>query len=303
MAVFKPTYEKEEFEAIISRLMEAVGARETADLAASLGLKSPNSIYNARKTLTIPDRWITYIAVTYNTAVDWLLTGEGPAPNKPETVTDGDGPWGQTDVVEAEGHKFHVTSYPYPGPRREVLGETTMPRPPGVVIDQDPDYDWQPQRPVAKPLDPPEIPDWTPPKDLNDDYLFVPQVDAVLSAGGGSFQVDEHITGRLAFQRRWLRRKTSDVSGLVCLAISGDSMAPTLKNNDTVMVDTGRRALLGGHIYAVGLDESILIKRIERLSGDRIKLVSDNSSYQPMNVAIGNVRVIGQVIWIGREIA
>ena len=80
-------------------------------------------------------------------------------------------------------------------------------------------------------------------------------------------------------------------------------MEHTIKNGDVVMIDRGRQSLISDHIYAVGLDDTVLVKRIKRLGGGRVKLASDNPDYQPIHASINHLRVIGQVVWLAREIA
>lgn len=133
-------------------------------------------------------------------------------------------------------------------------------------------------------------------------YHQVPKVRARLSAGGGSFEAAADIEGFYAFRSPWLTSRGS-VDGMVLMDIFGNSMEPELKDGDTVLVDTGQKDILAGAIYAVGVEDTILVKRLEK-HPRKLVLRSDNPTYAPIyleGVETANVRIIGKVIWGCRE--
>ncbi len=86
--------------------------------------------------------------------------------------------------------------------------------------------------------------------------------------------------------------------------IFGNSMEPELKNGDTVLVDCAQKDILAGLLYAVGIDDTIMIKRIEKHPG-KLLLRSDNKDYAPIIIGgedINKVRIIGKVIWVCRDL-
>jgi phage repressor protein C with HTH and peptisase S24 domain len=90
---------------------------------------------------------------------------------------------------------------------------------------------------------------------------------------------------------------------MVLLDIFGNSMEPELRAGDTVLVDQSQKDVLAGAIYAVGIDDTIMVKRLEK-HPNRLVLLSDNRDYEPIyleNNDLQNVRVIGKVIWVCRE--
>lgn len=130
----------------------------------------------------------------------------------------------------------------------------------------------------------------------------VPKVKARLCAGDGSFEVGSEIEGYYAFQRQWLSgRGNSD--RMVLLDIFGNSMEQELRAGDTVLVDQSQKDVLSGAIYAVGIDDTIMVKRLEK-HPSKLVLLSDNRDYAPIyleNDDIEKVRIIGKVIWVCRE--
>lgn len=134
------------------------------------------------------------------------------------------------------------------------------------------------------------------------EFTKIPKVKARLSAGGGSFDVDARIQGHYSFSRSWLSAK-GGAQKMVLMDITGNSMEPELRDGDTVLVDEKDKKILAGAIYAVGVDDTIMVKRIEK-HPNKLVLLSDNSSYAPIYLTgeeIDNVRIIGKVIWICRE--
>lgn len=136
------------------------------------------------------------------------------------------------------------------------------------------------------------------------EFSYVPKVRARLSAGGGSLLVDETIETYYAFRHAWLKRK-GQISQMRLMRVSGDSMEPTLRDEDVVLIDLSQTEVYTGKIYAVGIDEEIVVKRLDKKPGTLV-LVSDNRQfYPPLEVRLdeeSNVRVLGRVIWMSREV-
>lgn len=136
--------------------------------------------------------------------------------------------------------------------------------------------------------------------------IYVPKVEARLSAGTGSLEVSDNIKGYFGFRSDWLRRKGCP-SQMVLMSITGDSMRPTLENGDLALVNLAQTDVVSGGIYAVGVDDSVLVKRLDKRPG-KIVLVSDNrDAYAPQELDMTDeivresLRVIGRVLWWCRE--
>ena len=131
-------------------------------------------------------------------------------------------------------------------------------------------------------------------------YVYVPQVSGKISAGMGRVpEEDEEV--RVAFRREWIRRK-GDARDMVLIKVAGDSMEPTLLAGDLVMVDRGRNYFdPQGGIYAIALDDIIMVKRIQILD-DQVRIISDNKKYEVFEVPADRVKINGKVIWFAREL-
>ena len=135
------------------------------------------------------------------------------------------------------------------------------------------------------------------------EYRSVPYVKARLCAGDGSFEVDENIRDYWMFRADWLNNKGS-ASHMILVDIYGTSMEPELKHGDTVMIDTSQKDILAGSIYAVGIEDTIMVKRIEKHPG-KLVLRSDNKDYEPVYLSrneMSGFRIIGKIVWISRNV-
>lgn len=141
------------------------------------------------------------------------------------------------------------------------------------------------------------------PKQSETEFNIIPKVNARLSAGGGSFETESDIEGYYSFQRKWLLKKGSPRK-MVLMDIFGNSMEPELRDGDTVLIDMSKNEILAGAMYAIGVDDTVRVKRVEKLP-DKLVLISENNRYGSEYIQgdeINNVRILGKVIWVCREI-
>jgi phage repressor protein C with HTH and peptisase S24 domain len=133
-------------------------------------------------------------------------------------------------------------------------------------------------------------------------YHEVPKVRARLCAGGGSFETEGQVEGYYSFRSDWLRTR-GNPTNMVLMEVIGNSMEPEIKEGDMVLIDQSRSDVLSGGIYAVGVEDTVMVKRVERLPGTLV-LRSDNTDYSPIHLSgdeLDNVRVIGKILWTSRE--
>ena len=136
------------------------------------------------------------------------------------------------------------------------------------------------------------------------DLAMVPQIDIGYSMGGGTVVEQFEQTGIIPFSRTWLRSMMNGVIGDLFVARGdGDSMEPTLKDGDIVLIDTSQKAIRSqDRIWAVSYGDLGMIKRVRRTPGGTYMLLSDNPAVSPVECIDGEMNVIGRVIWIGRRI-
>lgn len=145
----------------------------------------------------------------------------------------------------------------------------------------------------------PKIPEWKNPDPEIFDYI--PMAKANLSAGGEAFVLTEEIEGYYAFRNTWLNSVASSKRNLVLMRVIGDSMEPTIKSGDTVLIDTGRKEIKEGQIYALRVDNTVIIKRLAYRLGGKVMIISDNrQEFETYEASPEDVHVLGQVIFFSR---
>jgi phage repressor protein C with HTH and peptisase S24 domain len=90
---------------------------------------------------------------------------------------------------------------------------------------------------------------------------------------------------------------------MVLMDIFGNSMTPELKDGDTVLIDESQKDVLAGALYAIGIDDTIMVKRVEK-HPNKLVLISDNKDYASIflqHEEMNTIRIIGKVIWVCRE--
>ncbi len=83
-----------------------------------------------------------------------------------------------------------------------------------------------------------------------------------------------------------------------CFLVSGESMYPTLKDGEEIIVDRSKRNLVDGKIFVLNNDGSMLVKKVQ-LTYDGVELISDNPTYRPLKLEAeeaNSLIVIGQVV-------
>ncbi|MEN9231201.1 MAG: helix-turn-helix transcriptional regulator [Thermostichus sp. DG02_5_bins_236] len=126
--------------------------------------------------------------------------------------------------------------------------------------------------------------------DAETEYVYVPFIDVAASAGTGVLVREESIESVIGFERSWLRaRLKGNPAELSLIRVQGDSMSPTLEDGDLIFVerqegeDTSREG-----IYVFQMDGDLLVKRLQRLPGSQVKVISDNPRFPPFTVDLAD---------------
>ena len=133
--------------------------------------------------------------------------------------------------------------------------------------------------------------------------VVVPLLATVASMGNGE-QVDTHdaIVGSLTLSPNWINeniRPITDHSNLRFIHAHGDSMEPTFKSGDILLVDSGINTADVDGIYVLEAQQRLFIKRVsQNLSGQYI-ITSDNPKVKTVDVLDGHteVAILGRVLW------
>jgi phage repressor protein C with HTH and peptisase S24 domain len=122
----------------------------------------------------------------------------------------------------------------------------------------------------------------------------------LISAGTGTLP-DASQEDLYFFRKDWINRKGNpDTMSLI--RVSGDSMEPTLSKGDIVLVDHSRKHINDFGIYAICVDDSIMIKRLQPF-GKKVMIISDNQKYPALEVHAADITVNGKALWYAHDLS
>ena len=134
------------------------------------------------------------------------------------------------------------------------------------------------------------------------DWVEVPRLPLEASAGPGAVSgavgAAEIAFDAFRFSRRWLREQGLEPALLSSIRVLGDSMDPLLRDGDEILVDRTPRPFREG-VHVVRLGEALHVKLLQAVPPDRLRLISKNAAYEPVEVGMADVDVVGRVVWKG----
>ncbi len=103
---------------------------------------------------------------------------------------------------------------------------------------------------------------------------------------------------------QWLSERDYNTDKIVCLDMIGNCMEPEIKEGDTVVIDQSLTEIVVNKIFALGVEEMVIIRRLDKLP-NMLLLHCENPNY-PTNKLVGKkqnqIKVLGQVIGIVRRL-
>lgn len=134
------------------------------------------------------------------------------------------------------------------------------------------------------------------------EFVFIPMVQGRISAGGGLIP-DNMIDMAVAFRKDWIQRKGGP-KNMSVIRVQGDSMEPTLKAGDIVLVNHNKTAVEAkGGIYAIVYRDEIMIKRVSvNVTSQQLRITGDNKNYPAFSADPDSIVINGKVIWCGRDL-
>lgn len=130
------------------------------------------------------------------------------------------------------------------------------------------------------------------------DFVEIPRLPLEASAGPGATAAQEIPFDSFRFSRRWLREHGLEPAQLSAIRVMGDSMDPLLRDGDEILVDRTPRAFREG-VHVVRLGEALHVKLLQAVPPGRLRLISKNPAYEPVEVAMDDVDLVGRVVWKG----
>jgi transcriptional regulator with XRE-family HTH domain len=130
------------------------------------------------------------------------------------------------------------------------------------------------------------------------DCITVDVLDARACCGDGVENFKENVIGLWQMPKTEFQTITfANPEAVKMLRVFGDSMEPTLKDGDWVLVDTSRNAVDSDGMFLIRMTSGLAVKRIQNTIGSDIVIKSDNSKYDNITASASDVYVVGKVIY------
>ena len=137
------------------------------------------------------------------------------------------------------------------------------------------------------------------------EHVFLPECSLSEIDDDGPAKGLGHFLDYAVFRADWLTAISSNIpEKLMVYVVDDDSMEPTLRSGDRVVVEPAADLMRGDGIYVIGMGGGLTIKRIGfSPDGDVVGIISDNPVY-PSHQAVTRSRInlIGRIVWVGRRL-
>ncbi len=136
------------------------------------------------------------------------------------------------------------------------------------------------------------------------DAVMLPEVQVGFSMGGGAELDDWPVIRMVPFSQSWLRGfTTSPPSELMVARGDGDSMMPTILDQDLVIIDRSQKQIRQqDRIWALSYGGLGMIKRVRMLPDGAMQINSDNPTVTPITAVDDEAFTVGRVVGIVRRI-
>lgn len=138
----------------------------------------------------------------------------------------------------------------------------------------------------------------------DDDLIYLRRlnVSACCGAAGVQNYEDEAYVDLMGVSRVWFKENINQIreNGYEIITAAGDSMEPTLKNGDLVVIDRFDTEITKRDgVFCVLIDNDLYLKRVQRVPGS-LRFISDNRLYDPFEIRLAEVE--SRVIVFGRMV-
>jgi len=136
-------------------------------------------------------------------------------------------------------------------------------------------------------------------------FVLVPRYDVAASMGNGAVIHSEQVVDHLAFREEWVRTELgANPKNLVLISAIGDSMEPTLRAGDLLLIDRSTAGVKQDAIYAFATNNELRVKRMQLRMDGSVVVKSDNPQYDPETLSAdiaSALHIVGRVVWSGRR--
>lgn len=236
----------------------------------------------AGDTSNIKNEHLISIAEGYDTSVDWLLSGRGEPPRRKDVppLMDASDSKSAADIVRQmlEKHGKSLTE----DARKMIANaveETAVQLKSGNVIQVD----------------------FSRPGQVGDE-VWIAHYDVRAAMGGGQVPGDyPEVLQDIRVSPTHLRQMGVEFTEHYHLKVItgwGQSMTPTIKHRDPLLVDVSIREFVGDGIYLFSHDDMLYIKRLQKKGRDHFKMISDNTNHPAEDIRVDDTFIQARVLLV-----
>lgn len=117
----------------------------------------------------------------------------------------------------------------------------------------------------------------------------------------------QSVGAALMFRKDWIHSELNANPSDLCLVdVKGNSMEPTLRAGDSILIDLRARTPDYEGMYLLKMGQMLLLKNLQALPGAKVQVNSDNPAFEPFTINLsdlGNeIAILGRVVWTGRRL-
>lgn len=128
--------------------------------------------------------------------------------------------------------------------------------------------------------------------------IAVDMLDTTACCGNGIENFAENVNGKWLMPLADFRQITMTApDNIKLLKVRGDSMEPTLKEGDWVLVDITHVAPDSDGMFLLRMSTGLAVKRLQGGITQDVIVKSDNPKYDNITANIGEIRILGKVIY------
>ena len=130
-----------------------------------------------------------------------------------------------------------------------------------------------------------------------EESVRLPYMNVEASAGKGVMVSDEYVRSFMKISAGALAGQLPNAKTSAIVAVNGDSMEPTLKNRDYIVVDTEQKVLEDGRMFVIIIGENWFVKRLFLNPIDKtITIKSDNPMHPSWSAKEEDIIICGKVV-------
>ncbi len=133
--------------------------------------------------------------------------------------------------------------------------------------------------------------------DTTDKYWIRYYPEVSVSAGGGAYENEDSFKS-LEIPPYFINMLggKENLKNIDAINVVGDSMEPTLNNDNIIFIDKSKTDFSRDGIYAFTTTHGLFVKRIQRRVDGKLDIISDNKDYPLQVLNKDEINILGKVV-------